>query len=187
MPFLSLVTWPLTLTFKLVRVRDQTRLLCEYGTNPFSGSEIFHAQTKKPQTVGAKKQNLPQFTVCGKETEGVRLTQVYQENIPQNGGTFGDKWHGFIQAWCPFCHPPTVSKHQRNSKLWPQPVALPHLLLIYHCLKEEALLPLHQLSDYQLSDTSTKNTQLQAQTHNSKWYGITTKTGRSENVANDYS
>jgi len=27
--------------------------------------ETFHTQTKKPQTDGAKKQNLPQFTACG--------------------------------------------------------------------------------------------------------------------------
>ena len=30
--------WPLTLTLKLVRARDQTRLPCEFGGNPFSGS-----------------------------------------------------------------------------------------------------------------------------------------------------
>jgi len=29
---------PLALTFKLVRARLQTRLSCEYGANPFSGS-----------------------------------------------------------------------------------------------------------------------------------------------------
>jgi len=30
---------PLTLTFKLVGARDQTRLPCEFGANPFSGSQ----------------------------------------------------------------------------------------------------------------------------------------------------
>jgi len=30
--------WLLTLTFKLVRARDQTHLSCEFGVNPFSGS-----------------------------------------------------------------------------------------------------------------------------------------------------
>jgi len=30
--------WPLTLTFKLVWVRDQTRLTCKFGTNPFCRS-----------------------------------------------------------------------------------------------------------------------------------------------------
>jgi len=30
--------WLLTLTFKLVRTRDQTRLPCEFGANPLSGS-----------------------------------------------------------------------------------------------------------------------------------------------------
>jgi len=30
--------WLLTLTFKLLRAREQTRLPCEFGANPFSGS-----------------------------------------------------------------------------------------------------------------------------------------------------
>jgi len=30
--------WPLILTFKLLRAKDQTRLPCEFGANPFSGS-----------------------------------------------------------------------------------------------------------------------------------------------------
>jgi len=34
--FFSVVA--LTLIFKLIRARDPTRLLCEFGTNPFSGS-----------------------------------------------------------------------------------------------------------------------------------------------------
>ena len=38
--------WPLTLTFKLIRARDQTRLLCEFGANPFAVPEIFHTKTK---------------------------------------------------------------------------------------------------------------------------------------------
>jgi len=38
--------WPLTLTFKLFRARDQTRLACEFGANPFSGSRDIHTQTK---------------------------------------------------------------------------------------------------------------------------------------------
>jgi len=59
--FLSLVTF----TFKLVRARDQTHL-CEFGGNPF---RVFRdISYTNPQTDGAKnqKQNLPQFTVCGK-------------------------------------------------------------------------------------------------------------------------
>jgi len=42
----------LTLTFKLVRARNQTRLPCELGANPFSG-DISHTN-KTPQTDGAK-------------------------------------------------------------------------------------------------------------------------------------
>ena len=53
MPFLSLVTLTFDLTFKLVRARDQTRLPCEFGANPFSGSRDF-SYTNKKQTDGAK-------------------------------------------------------------------------------------------------------------------------------------
>jgi len=48
--FLSLVT----LTFKLVQVRDQTLLPCEFGANPFSGSGNISYTNKKTQTDGAK-------------------------------------------------------------------------------------------------------------------------------------
>jgi len=43
---------------------DQTRLSCEFGANPFSGSRDI-SYTNKKQTDGAKKQNLPQFSACG--------------------------------------------------------------------------------------------------------------------------
>ena len=42
----------LTLTFKLVRARDQTRLPCEFGANLFSGSRDISHTNKK---VSAKK------------------------------------------------------------------------------------------------------------------------------------
>ena len=44
---------PLTLTFKLVRARDQTRLPCEFGANPLSGSRdiwFTNKDTKKSQS-----------------------------------------------------------------------------------------------------------------------------------------
>jgi len=37
---------PVTLTFKLVRVRDQTRLPCEFGANPFSSSRDYGAKNR---------------------------------------------------------------------------------------------------------------------------------------------
>ena len=46
--------WPLTLTFKLVQVRDQTRLPWEFGAYPFSGSRDISCTNKKSQTDGAK-------------------------------------------------------------------------------------------------------------------------------------
>jgi len=51
MPFLSLVT----LTFKLVRARNQTRLPCEFGANPFSGSQYISYANKK--TTDWRRQN----------------------------------------------------------------------------------------------------------------------------------
>jgi len=50
--------WPLTLTFKLVRVREQTRLPCEFGTNPFSGSrDIWFTNKIKKQKVTDSTKN----------------------------------------------------------------------------------------------------------------------------------
>jgi len=45
--------WPLTLTFKLLRARDQTSLPCEFGANQFTGSRDI-SYTKK-QTKPNKK------------------------------------------------------------------------------------------------------------------------------------
>ena len=39
--------WSLTLTFKLIRARDQTRPSCEFGANPFSGSRDIWCTNKK--------------------------------------------------------------------------------------------------------------------------------------------
>jgi len=46
-------SWPLTLTFKLVRARDQICLPCEFGANPFSGSQDI-SYTNKQVTDSAK-------------------------------------------------------------------------------------------------------------------------------------
>jgi len=46
--------WPLTLTFKLVWARGQTRLRCEFGANPFSDSRYISYTNKNTQTDGAK-------------------------------------------------------------------------------------------------------------------------------------
>jgi len=51
MPFLSLVT----LNFKLLRARDRTRILCEFGANPFSGSGDISYKNKKYHRLAAPK------------------------------------------------------------------------------------------------------------------------------------
>jgi len=50
--------WLLTLTFNLVRAKDQTRLPCDFGTNPFSGSRDISYTDKETQTDGAKKNSI---------------------------------------------------------------------------------------------------------------------------------
>ena len=48
--------WPLTLTFKVVRARNQTRLSCEFDSNPFSRSQDIWGTSK--QSHSAKKRTL---------------------------------------------------------------------------------------------------------------------------------
>jgi len=62
------------LTFKLISARDQTHLPCEFGANPFSGSEIFHTQTKNHRLT-APKHDL-QFIACGKNTAVTTLEHL---------------------------------------------------------------------------------------------------------------
>jgi len=45
---------PVTLKFKLIRARDQTRLDCEFGGNPFNGSRDI-SYTNKKVTDSAKE------------------------------------------------------------------------------------------------------------------------------------
>ena len=54
----------MTSTVKLVLARDQTRLPCEFGANPFSGSRDISYANETTQTDGAKN-NLLQFAACG--------------------------------------------------------------------------------------------------------------------------
>ena len=55
-------SWPLTLAFKLVRARDQTRLHCKLDANPFIHSGDISVTNKKQQqnkvTDGAKNRTL---------------------------------------------------------------------------------------------------------------------------------
>jgi len=75
MLFLSLVT--LTFDLQTRPSEGPTRLLCEFSTNPFSGSPRYfihkcHKQ-KKTQTDGAKN-NLPQFTACGNDNASTTIS-----------------------------------------------------------------------------------------------------------------
>jgi len=50
--------WPLTLTFKLIRARNQTRLPCEFGTNLFSGSRDIWGTNRQKVTDSVKNRTL---------------------------------------------------------------------------------------------------------------------------------
>jgi len=65
--------WPLTLTFKLVQARDQTRLPCEFGTNPFSGSRDIFSYTNKKVTDSTKNRTL-HSSLCA-----VKIGQYYKK------------------------------------------------------------------------------------------------------------
>jgi len=62
--------WPLTLTFKLVQAKDQTRLPCESGANPFSNSrDIWFTNKKNKQKVtGSAKNRTLRSPLCAVKT-----------------------------------------------------------------------------------------------------------------------
>jgi len=90
MPFFvpgDLDLWPLTLTFKLIRARDQARLRFCMNLAQIRSAvpEIFHTQTKNSDW-RRKKQNLPQFTVCGNNCHqfssySVTVRRLYFTNV----------------------------------------------------------------------------------------------------------
>jgi len=58
--------WPLTLTFKLVRARDQKRLPCKFGANLLSSSrDMNDKQTKKNKTYHRQCKKNRTLLVCG--------------------------------------------------------------------------------------------------------------------------
>jgi len=92
MPFFApgdLELWPLTLAFKLVWARDQTRLPCEFGANPFSGSRDISCTDKNHTLMEPKKQNLPQFTACNNKS---KLPQDVPKNVMKSRKA--------VQHWC---------------------------------------------------------------------------------------
>jgi len=98
----------LTLTFKLVRARDQTRLPCEFGTNPFS--------TTPPQPFYGPVSGTIQVSRCQKRTsETLRCkgrlieadTPTIRLGTTPSGLSSAHLHHPpcFLQAGCPSSHP----------------------------------------------------------------------------------
>jgi len=88
MPFSPWWPWPLMLTFKPVWVRDKTRLPCEFGANPFSGSRDISYTNKETTAWWHQKQNIPQFTACGNKNNRPMVSN-YIRNVtdPVSCGT----------------------------------------------------------------------------------------------------
>jgi len=78
--------WPLTLTFKLVRASDQTRLPCEFGAMRKSVQRFpryfIHQQKIHRQR---QKQNLPQFIACGNDARLAHMpyAQIGSRNMTE--------------------------------------------------------------------------------------------------------
>jgi len=66
--------WPLTLTFKIFRARDQACLPCEFGANPFSGSRAIWFMNKQTKPKTNKK-------VTGPKTEPYAVHCVRQKTV----------------------------------------------------------------------------------------------------------
>jgi len=67
----------LTLTFKLIRASDETRLPCEVDAHPLSGSGDISYTNKKTQTDGAKNRtsrSSPRAVITGAKCNGLQLS-----------------------------------------------------------------------------------------------------------------
>ena len=73
MPFLSVVTSTFDLDIQTHPSEGPTRLLCEFGANPFSGSHDI-SYTNQKVTGQRQKQNLTQFTACGNNGHRIGVT-----------------------------------------------------------------------------------------------------------------
>ena len=94
--------WPLTLTFKLIHARDQTRLPCEFGANPFSSSPRYFIHKQRlhrltaPKTEPSVVQSLDKpFTARGKDKHILKMHPII---LRQNGYSFRDKSARFVRT-----------------------------------------------------------------------------------------
>jgi len=101
--------WPLTLTFKLARVKDQTRLPREFGANPFSHSRdilFTKKQTKRQKSHRQReKHNLTQFTACGRKLLRSTSTvyKIYTKHVSTPHSTSTPRRHRPIDWLWNYC------------------------------------------------------------------------------------
>jgi len=116
--------WPLILTFKFVRARDQIRLPSEFGTNPFSGSRDTSCTNKKVSE--RQKQNLTQFTACGKYVRVERKQYIYLCFLTKTGFTIKYSQNATsnmaIKIW--LSSPPVCTTSQSLTQPNPQKVVI---------------------------------------------------------------
>ena len=113
--YLSLVT----LTFKLVGARDQTRIPCEFGTNQFNHSKDIWFTNKKQtknKSHTALKQNLTQFTVCGNKPHIFPFGKSECSWMLMKQGMIGCQWYKMDHTQI-ICTSLQTGNHARNSSL----------------------------------------------------------------------
>jgi len=80
--------WPLTLIFKLVRSRDQTRLSCQFGVKSVQRFPRYFTHKQKNQRQ-CQKQNLTHFTVCGHSSLRAVIIVIFRKNRAGHVRSFG--------------------------------------------------------------------------------------------------
>jgi len=105
--------WLLTLTFKLARARDETRLACEFVANPFSGSgdiSYTNKQTNKPKVTDSGTNRTLHSWLKGKGNEeylySAFLNQSTYKALRHGSHSFTCKQHHACLSFVAFtrCH-----------------------------------------------------------------------------------
>jgi len=78
----------LTLTFELIRASDQTRLACEFGANPFSGSRDISYTSKKVTDIAKRT-----LYACGSKTGPVLLPHYQLQFTTHSQWEWVPEWY----------------------------------------------------------------------------------------------
>ena len=117
MSFLSLITFDLEGTSLKVKVKV-TRLLCEFGANPLSGSQDISYTNKKPQTDGAKNRTFRSSLHVVKTAKVPRLSAWLVNHLLRNLQV-ADIISNFNMSWSTYqshCHRKLTSHSNSSSQ-----------------------------------------------------------------------